>query len=357
MAYKEEDTPVSPFSAYETSDGPVPHQKKDTANEPFFLIIEPTEPELYNHVSTHPLTGEPRVVPASPATFADQDSSLVPQRFPPLLSLNQVRGRRDRSTLRNEALPTNATAVKKRLGRPPKQVVAADSGSSSESEDSLDEKDMDATGSSDQKHTSGRSLGRKRVLSYDSNSEDDSLSVDVDSGLNSECTGGVEEVEEEDMLRRLLVRQQKDLDSCNLKLSGLSSGERKKVRNRKASRVSRLKKKLSAFDLQRRFDAECANHRLTKQLLQAAEERLHQLDPTFIPNLFVPPTPLSKRCRTQPAEQLYCLCRGPSQGNMIMCETCSEWFHLPCIQLSDVEMDRLSRSSHPYVCPRCETVP
>jgi hypothetical protein len=34
-------------------------------------------------------------------------------------------------------------------------------------------------------------------------------------------------------------------------------------------------------------------------------------------------------------EQLYCVCRGPNEGFMIMCDKCDEWFHGDCVRISE----------------------
>ncbi len=43
----------------------------------------------------------------------------------------------------------------------------------------------------------------------------------------------------------------------------------------------------------------------------------------------------------------YCLCRGPSDGWMIGCEDCDDWFHGRCVGLQ--ESDEVDN----YICPRC----
>jgi len=57
--------------------------------------------------------------------------------------------------------------------------------------------------------------------------------------------------EEEARLRSLLVKKQQDLENCASKMKGLTPQNKKRLRNRHASCVSRLKKKLYICNLQR----------------------------------------------------------------------------------------------------------
>lgn len=45
----------------------------------------------------------------------------------------------------------------------------------------------------------------------------------------------------------------------------------------------------------------------------------------------------------------YCLCRRPYEGFMIGCDTCEDWFHGPCVGLSESRADKVTK----YVCLRC----
>uniref|UniRef100_A0A6U6EVL1 PHD-type domain-containing protein n=1 Tax=Odontella aurita TaxID=265563 RepID=A0A6U6EVL1_9STRA len=49
------------------------------------------------------------------------------------------------------------------------------------------------------------------------------------------------------------------------------------------------------------------------------------------------------------ALQGYCLCRKPYEGFMVGCDTCEEWFHGPCIGVSESQAERYDK----YVCVRC----
>lgn len=50
-------------------------------------------------------------------------------------------------------------------------------------------------------------------------------------------------------------------------------------------------------------------------------------------------------------EQLYCICRKPDDGGlMICCDWCEEWFHVSCINISEEEAYRIKK----YKCPNCK---
>lgn len=49
------------------------------------------------------------------------------------------------------------------------------------------------------------------------------------------------------------------------------------------------------------------------------------------------------------ATRNYCLCRRPYEGFMIGCDTCDEWFHGPCISVTEVKANQVTN----YVCVRC----
>mmetsp|Transcript_7974 Transcript_7974/g.11791 ORF Transcript_7974/g.11791 Transcript_7974/m.11791 type:complete len:1472 (+) Transcript_7974:701-5116(+) len=47
----------------------------------------------------------------------------------------------------------------------------------------------------------------------------------------------------------------------------------------------------------------------------------------------------------------YCICRRPYEGFMIGCDNCDEWFHGPCIGVSEQQAERYDK----YMCVRCCT--
>eukprot|EP00536_Pseudo-nitzschia_multiseries_P011588 jgi/Psemu1/206266/e_gw1.404.13.1 len=47
----------------------------------------------------------------------------------------------------------------------------------------------------------------------------------------------------------------------------------------------------------------------------------------------------------------YCICRRPYDGFMIGCDHCEEWYHGPCIGISESKADRFEK----FICVRCST--
>lgn len=48
----------------------------------------------------------------------------------------------------------------------------------------------------------------------------------------------------------------------------------------------------------------------------------------------------------------YCICRQPYEGFMIGCDTCEEWYHGPCVGISESQAEKCDK----YVCIRCNTL-
>ena len=93
---------------------------------------------------------------------------------------------------------------------------------------------------------------------------------------------------EQKQLREQLKRRLKELETCTEEMKGLSSGERKKLRNRKASCVSRLKKKLILAELADHLDRQKDKIRNAVALCdfyrQESDQlfrRLQRYEPTF----------------------------------------------------------------------------
>lgn len=93
---------------------------------------------------------------------------------------------------------------------------------------------------------------------------------------------------EEEQLRKQLRRQMRELENSGAQMKGMSSSERKKMRNRKASRISRLKRKLSVFDLQVRYEKEVAERQRLAHLamalnsqVQSCVQYIQRYEPSF----------------------------------------------------------------------------
>ncbi|WVF67639.1 hypothetical protein IAT40_002397 [Kwoniella sp. CBS 6097] len=50
-------------------------------------------------------------------------------------------------------------------------------------------------------------------------------------------------------------------------------------------------------------------------------------------------------------EETYCICKTDTDGPMIECGECNDWFHFSCIGMTDDEAEKI----HKYVCPGCES--
>ena len=48
----------------------------------------------------------------------------------------------------------------------------------------------------------------------------------------------------------------------------------------------------------------------------------------------------------------YCICRQPYEGFMIACDSCEEWYHGPCVGISQEQAQKFDK----YVCVRCSTL-
>ena len=47
----------------------------------------------------------------------------------------------------------------------------------------------------------------------------------------------------------------------------------------------------------------------------------------------------------------YCLCRRPYDGFMVGCDTCEEWYHGPCVGLTEHQAEKFDK----YICIRCSS--
>ena len=51
------------------------------------------------------------------------------------------------------------------------------------------------------------------------------------------------------------------------------------------------------------------------------------------------------------AARVYCLCREPSHGMMLGCDTCDEWFHFTCLGISKIQVISIYIISLPLPLP------
>lgn len=153
-----------------------------------------------------------------------------------------------------------------------------------------------------------RGNDRGKESEEDDEDQDQEIEEEIEEGATGDATAGkdrlcgkvkIDDVEEA-VLRRQLQLQSVLLDKMSLSLDfkGLGHGERKRLRNRQASRVSRLKKKLYVFDLQRRYNEELDRRGQCSQEvhgLRADVSRLLSIvqkhDPAFV---FTPASPVTE---------------------------------------------------------------
>ncbi|KAF0469286.1 PHD finger protein 3 isoform X2 [Gigaspora margarita] len=46
----------------------------------------------------------------------------------------------------------------------------------------------------------------------------------------------------------------------------------------------------------------------------------------------------------------YCICRGPASGVMVECDSCNEWFHCDCVNITPQQAQEVDK----YHCPKCQ---
>jgi hypothetical protein len=87
---------------------------------------------------------------------------------------------------------------------------------------------------------------------------------------------------EERSLFQQLQKHVQELESTSPALRALPASERKKIRNRKASCISRLRRKLAVFDLDRRYQDEVLRcQKLENQLRHVVNLMRSRYDPAF----------------------------------------------------------------------------
>lgn len=105
----------------------------------------------------------------------------------------------------------------------------------------------------------GEMGGQFERASFSKSADGCTVSVSMNSGLSEEELAkilGVEKgVETEKKLQALLQKKQRELEECTALTCSLPSAQKKRMRNRHASSVSRIKKKLLFYTLQRELEA------------------------------------------------------------------------------------------------------
>jgi len=50
----------------------------------------------------------------------------------------------------------------------------------------------------------------------------------------------------------------------------------------------------------------------------------------------------------------FCICKKPEKGRYIKCDSCNEWYHPECINMSESKFDDLSKQEMPFFCKECK---
>jgi hypothetical protein len=215
--------------------------------------------------------------------------------------------------------------------------------------------------------------------------------------------------EEEAELRRLLEIRQVELDECGTHMKGMTPAQKKRLRNKHASCVSRLKKKLYICNLVRELEKARDTAASAVNDLSSAKATIAQLrqdngrllamtnmksavlassqagssslasilapSPITVPSpmmavsapsrlaMVTPPriattsasaaitttTPAAKPATAKPGS--FCLCRAPASDAMMKCDRCTEWFHVECVGLNKHEAEAMSE----WCCFECNS--
>jgi len=94
-----------------------------------------------------------------------------------------------------------------------------------------------------------------------------------------------------------------------------------------------------------RNDKPQRKRKASTRLLEAQEDEEREKNP----KLYEEETKKRRKKRTK--GPLYCLCRKPysTRSPMICCDTCDEWYHLKCVDMSQEDADGMAT----YKCDRC----
>jgi len=96
-----------------------------------------------------------------------------------------------------------------------------------------------------------------------------------------------------------------------------------------------------------RTDKPQRKRKASSKLLEAQEDEESQKNPKFEEE-----TKKRKKNKRGKKVQVYCICRKPynQRAPMIACDTCDEWYHLKCVEMSPEDAQNIET----YKCERCE---
>ncbi|CAG8437156.1 10661_t:CDS:10 [Ambispora gerdemannii] len=79
----------------------------------------------------------------------------------------------------------------------------------------------------------------------------------------------------------------------------------------------------------------------------------HQLNDEVSSQLKIDATSPKRKTAQKKDEKVYCICRKPDDHRvMIQCDSCKEWFHIACVNLSKAEAEVIEK----YFCPTCDEI-
>ncbi|CAG8442770.1 6543_t:CDS:10 [Ambispora leptoticha] len=79
----------------------------------------------------------------------------------------------------------------------------------------------------------------------------------------------------------------------------------------------------------------------------------HQLNEEMASHLKADVTNSKRKSAQKKDEKVYCICRKPDDHRvMIQCDSCKEWFHIACVNLSKAEAEVIEK----YFCPTCDEI-
>jgi len=203
-------------------------------NELLCLAVDPLKKPYQpgrSHTSIAPLTTDPQQPTDSAAT-----SSVVPQADGAAVT--------DQKLAEDDGSPVEATGQMEESGELP---AAAETRRASSCRGGLRRSKRVAAVVAVRQSSRTRTVPKRLIDTYTMESGDTAGGFGEDSGGES---GEEADVMDKAMIQTKLAKKMKDLDKCVARTKGLSTADKKRVRNRHASCVSRLKKKLYVHNMQ-----------------------------------------------------------------------------------------------------------